>query len=227
MNCRSSEQCSCNSRSSPQSSVLYTNSAVSGSQIRLLKILSTHPDVSCELNITELDGQAEFNALSYVWGDPSVTETIYVNGNKVQVTTNLASALRHTPHHLDESKNTAGKRIWVDAICINQDDGAEKTHQVSTMGRIYSQSGIVLCWLGLPTDSIVAAIDAVETVAGKRFIHDTHMKNYKNHYELTTCIQELQGCLEKTKMYPWLQEVKEVVGESHMSPAQPLFDLSY
>jgi hypothetical protein len=68
------------------------------------------------------------------------------------------------------------------------------------MGRIYSQIVIVFCWLGLPTDSLVAAIDAVETVAFERHIHDTHMKDHKNHHELRTCMEELQSRLEKTKL---------------------------
>ncbi|EMT67880.1 Heterokaryon incompatibility protein 6, OR allele, partial [Fusarium odoratissimum] len=93
-----------------------------------------------------------FNALSYVWGDPIVTEAILVNGNRIQVTTNLVSALRYAPYHPSRSKNTTTMKPWVDAMCINQTDSTEKGHQVSMMTDIYSQSGIVLRWLGSPID---------------------------------------------------------------------------
>lgn len=38
--------------------------------------------------------------------------------------------------------------MWIDAICIDQDDIAHKGHQVSMMGEIYSHASRVIVWLG-------------------------------------------------------------------------------
>ncbi|CEI67866.1 unnamed protein product [Fusarium venenatum] len=191
----------------------YANLKVSGSQIRLLTILSTEPEISCELEIAELNRHTKFNALSYVWGDPKITETILVNGDKVPVTTNLASALKYAPHHLTESKHATGKKLWVDSICINQNDKAEKSNQVAMMGRIYSKSGAVVCWLGLPCDPLFAAIDAIETVAYERYIHGTYTRNEENHQNLANCIEQLQVCLGSVKRTDAIKHLR-VVDES-------------
>ncbi|KAF5654950.1 cytochrome P450 monooxygenase cytochrome P450 monooxygenase [Fusarium sp. NRRL 25303] len=184
---------------SPQGSSLYDNLKISGAQIRLLTITSTTPVISCEMDVTELHDQLPFNVLSYVWGDPKVTEIILVNGHEYPVTTSLASALRCVPQHLSQSKHAAGQKLWVDAICINQVDNAEKSHQVAKMGEIYSQSALVLCWLGPLSDPIGAAIDVVQITAFERFSRCANEENCNNHQKLRGCIAQLHDRLEAFK----------------------------
>ncbi|KAJ3459674.1 hypothetical protein MRS44_015747 [Fusarium solani] len=138
--------------SAPQKSSLYANLHMSGRQIRLLQITSTKPEIVCRLEVVSLEDEPAYSALSYVWGDPAITRTVLVNGERVNVTTNLASALEHAPKHL-EGSNVA-PRLWADALCINQDDPNEKNHQVPFMKDIYSQAEIVICWLRPPNDKI-------------------------------------------------------------------------
>jgi len=133
------------SSNSASASPLYTPLDPLKSEIRLLKL---SPDalsiVSCRLSISSLLERPKYRALSYVWGDPKVTETILVNGQNFAATTNLASALRSARDHaLDDTII-----LWADAICINQNDLDEKSHQVQLMGDIYRQASIVLSWLG-------------------------------------------------------------------------------
>lgn len=151
------------------------------------------------MDVTELHDQLPFNALSYVWGDPKVTEIILVNGHEYPVTTSLASALRCIPQHLSQSKHAAGQKLWVDAICINQADNAEKSHQVAKMGEIYSQSALVLCWLGPLSDPVGAAIDVVQITAFERFSRCANMENCNNHQKLRGCIAKLHDRLEAFK----------------------------
>lgn len=40
------------------------------------------------------------------------------------------------------------RTLWVDALCINQEDNDERAHQVGLMGQIYSKSKTTLLWLG-------------------------------------------------------------------------------
>jgi len=39
--------------------------------------------------------------------------------------------------------------LWVDALCINQENDAEKTVQVMKMNQIYQKAYSVCIWLGL------------------------------------------------------------------------------
>ncbi|VUC38080.1 unnamed protein product, partial [Clonostachys rosea] len=181
----------------PNGPSLYGNLEISGRQIRLLTILSTEPEISCRLEVANLGDAKQFNALSYVWGDPTVTDTILVNGHRIQATTNLVSALQYAPRHLGESKHAMSLKLWVDAICINQEDLKEKSHQVSLMKDIYSQSGVVLCWLGSPSDTIHGAMDAIETVARERYIRDADVVCHQNHHELLKCFEMVRSCLKR------------------------------
>lgn len=65
----------------------------------------------------------DFMALSYSWGDQSITRDIVINGISMQVTENVdacLNVLRDKPY----IKN--GWRLWIDALCINQKDLAER-----------------------------------------------------------------------------------------------------
>lgn len=86
-----------------------------------------------------------YEALSYVWGDPSDSQYIFLGGeNQFPVTKNLYAALRslRLPH--------AGRRLWIDALCINQNDHEEKEIQIGLMKRVYQQAKKVIAYLPLP-----------------------------------------------------------------------------
>ncbi|XXH02304.1 hypothetical protein Hte_008676 [Hypoxylon texense] len=87
----------------------------------------------------------DFVALSYVWGDPTNRREIYVNDVPVSVTASLESALRELRNH---SRIQQGFYIWVDALCINQDDLDERSAQVGRMKDIYHKAWHVVIWLG-------------------------------------------------------------------------------
>ena len=97
-----------------------------------------------------------YSAVSYTWGDPLETEEILLNDKVLPVRNNLwslLSSLRRT----DEPR-----RLWIDAICINQSDIAEKNHQVALMGRIYEGAQSVLVWLGRGNGDTNIAFETVE-----------------------------------------------------------------
>ncbi|KAJ5062328.1 heterokaryon incompatibility protein-domain-containing protein [Bipolaris maydis] len=99
--------------------------------------------IQCELvtvSLKEVSGA--FDALSYVWGYASVKEQIKMDGEIIEVTCNLEAALRRI-------RNTEkAKLLWVDALCINQQDTKEKNIQVMRMKDIYTMCARVLVWLG-------------------------------------------------------------------------------
>jgi hypothetical protein len=57
----------------------------------------------------------------------------------------------HNFRNPKRNEATGNRRLWVDSICINQEDNDEKNVQVNMMQEIYQHSSQVLIWLGLPT----------------------------------------------------------------------------
>lgn len=84
-----------------------------------------------------------YEALSYVWGDHSVTETITLDDDSVlHLTPSIADALRRV--RLPDTT----RAVWADQICINQKDKSERSQQVKLMGSLYRSAERVLVWLG-------------------------------------------------------------------------------
>ena len=106
------------------------------------------------------DQQFDYEALSYAWGSKDDPSHVLVRGNgnrkgKIQITRSLDEALRHL-------RNTRKHRLfWIDALCINQADDAEKGSQVAMTGDIYRLAGCVTAWLGPEGDGNEAAFDLV------------------------------------------------------------------
>ena len=96
-----------------------------------------------------------YTALSYVWGDPALVNTITCNGKPFAITKNLELALRHLRH------NDVSILLWVDQLCINQDDFQEKSQQVVLMETIYSHAWSTLVWLGEEADNSSDALDTL------------------------------------------------------------------
>ncbi|KAK4140466.1 heterokaryon incompatibility protein-domain-containing protein [Dichotomopilus funicola] len=117
---------------------------------RLLELLpgSRQDDIACTLTEHCLDDcHGKYDALSYVWGDASVTTPIQVNGDTLMVTTNLRAAL------LNLRKIDQPYTLWVDAVCIDQGKvsagkTSERNHQVSIMGDIYRNAARTVVWFG-------------------------------------------------------------------------------
>lgn len=114
----------------------------SSRQIRLLELLpSIDGQVNGRLHIASLDDQPVFNALSYVWGVEEDPKTITINGEAIKAKKNLRAALLR----LQDSDSQA---IWIDAICIDQENIDEKNSQLPLMRAIYTQALRVIIWLG-------------------------------------------------------------------------------
>jgi hypothetical protein len=98
--------------------------------------------LQCSTEIVSLVDQPAYEALSYVWGDAAIRQNILFDGDLFSVTENLAVAL----YHLRLPDNP--RRLWVDALCINQSNTKERNEQVELMGEIYASASPVLIWLG-------------------------------------------------------------------------------
>lgn len=91
----------------------------------------------------------DFMALSYVWGSPDDPQEVFVESapdgaRSISITRNLDTALRY----LRIKHKREPLRIWIDAICIDQGNVKERSHQVAFMDSIYSVARVTIVWLG-------------------------------------------------------------------------------
>lgn len=122
-------------------------------EIRILEILpyqSAGPQASiqCELHAAALSDKPVYEALSYRWGNPESKRCILVNQTQTLVTANLHMAL------LRLRRKDERRTIWIDQLCIDQDNKVEKAIQVRLMGEIYSNCTQCLIWMDEIADSI-------------------------------------------------------------------------
>jgi hypothetical protein len=135
--------------------------------IRLLKLHAGTPEsvLSCNLEHTTLDQSPlpNFDALSYVWGSPEGEKTsIYVCEGNMVYTIQILPSLRAALCRLRQT--TENRAIWIDALCINQSDHAERSQQVPMMGHIYRRARSVGIWLGEAAEESDVAFDFIPRI---------------------------------------------------------------
>jgi len=136
--------------------------------IRLLRLIP-HEDetapIQCQLfnySLQESGKGARYETLSYVWGDPGECPHIFIDEYRFDVRVNLHAALSRL-------RDCCAERIiWVDAICINQNNPEERGRQVQSMTKIYGKANRVIVWLGEAADNSDIALEEIRVAAGKR-----------------------------------------------------------
>ncbi|KAI3395435.1 hypothetical protein diail_1298 [Diaporthe ilicicola] len=143
---------------------LYPSLDTSQPSIRLIRLIAGHGPIQCQMFDSFLPSASSnahltmtipYEALSYTWGGTEKTETIFVNGTPLGVTNNLYLALSYL------RREETDRILWVDAICIDQGNAKERTHQVRQMARIYESADAVILWLGQATYATNVALDSL------------------------------------------------------------------
>jgi hypothetical protein len=159
--------------------------------IRLLRLLKGEdPLIECDLFQAWRDGDdidsIPYEALSYTWGGNEKAASVQIGSQIQNVTENLYLALQHLRYR-DEDRI-----LWVDAICIDQNNLRERGHQVNQMRNIYSQAERVLIWLGSATDDTDILLDSLKQLE-ERSRRDWSIKD-KRWFETWSSLQlEMQS----------------------------------
>ncbi|RFU79769.1 het-domain-containing [Trichoderma arundinaceum] len=138
-----------------------------GDEIRLLTLVPglRATKIRCSLEVDSLDRVGAYEGLSYTWGLERSDVDISLDNHSMPVTRNLYEAL-------EALRLTAQPRkLWVDALCINQADLDERASQVSIMRRIYKEASKVIVWLGPQADNSDLALDLFQKLSGIRQKH--------------------------------------------------------
>ncbi|KAK0508999.1 hypothetical protein JMJ35_008370 [Cladonia borealis] len=142
-----------------------------------------HEPITCTIKHVSLDDDPVYLALSYTWGDTSICKEIQIrsiDGNTCNIfnaTINLTQALQY----FRQERNPIC--LWVDAICIDQDNNAEKTEQVLLMQELYKKAESAVVWLGPAAEDSDAAMDALDSLgkmASEEGIMDLRKADYIN-----------------------------------------------
>ena len=136
-------------RPSPENEYRYEN--LPQNSFRLLEILPAQDDgdiVQCRLSTVEFkESRGHYEALSYVWGSPDQPrEPISLNNAHLEIYETLHRVL------VDLRCRDKERRLWIDAVCINQADITERNAQVALMREIYKYASRTVVYLGTETD---------------------------------------------------------------------------
>lgn len=154
----------------------YNQLPKDGSKIRLIELLGgDDPQVHCKMHVVDLEdarsfpsnGQrGKYEALSYTWQSQTLSDYVICNGKVLSVTQVLYDAL-HTLR-----RATTSRLLWIDQLCINQENVTERNSQVRLMRLIYHRADLVIAWLGLEDEYTAAAFQLVQTIFTKHVSPD-------------------------------------------------------
>ena len=104
-------------------------------------------EIRIELNQYLTNECPKYTALSYTWGQPLRTEDAFIgiSSQCIKITETLHAARVHLRRRVPVT-------LWIDAVCINQDDIKERSSQVRLMRQIYRGASQVVVWIHEPDE---------------------------------------------------------------------------
>ncbi|CAK4032404.1 Hypothetical predicted protein [Lecanosticta acicola] len=142
----------------------YQYTRLAPTQIRLMQLLPGSGLSKIKITVETVpfgpNDQPEFQALSYTWGSDEHPGVIQVAGGRgiIKVGRNLLQAL-HSLRRQGEAR-----RMWIDAICINQKDAEERSEQVNLMANVYERAHGVIAWIGRESASSTLALRTMSSI---------------------------------------------------------------
>lgn len=148
-------------------------------EIRLLKIHQSRSQANSTLRVTlvrsslEDVADVEYETISYAWGDPTLSAKIVVNSMTLLFPRETQKALLRL--RLRDKPRT----VWIDAVCINQMDKAERSRQVAIMSQIYRKGIRNVVYLG--DDNEHSAPEAVRSLSA---VYHGEIREETNDFEM-------------------------------------------
>jgi hypothetical protein len=138
----------------------YVYEPLQSGKIRLLRVLSySDNQAQCELQQVDLHTEG-WQALSYVWGDAAPDRQLLIDGKVLYIRPNVLAAL--SAISLLEKEHGTVLWIWIDAVCIDQNNLAERSVQVRLMDQIYGNARCVFVWLDQPQGDVQVALEVLK-----------------------------------------------------------------
>ncbi|KAI1370109.1 HET-domain-containing protein [Hypoxylon crocopeplum] len=198
-------------------------------EIRLLDVLPGVSSTTLQANLvyTSLADPTPYETISYCWGDASARATIMLDGSAFDVPASSLATLKCM------RKQHESRRVWIDAICINQEDLHERGSQVALMSQIYEYAQLNLIYLGdedeMARRAIACITDLLQEINVKtnRLSEFHHMmREYK--WGVNRALNQSIECdLDESALFsffdrPWFRRLW-VVQEAALAPVSMCF----
>lgn len=151
----------------PQKHLVYTTLNRATRETRLVRVnygrTRATGVVHLDVKVVELDRHVPFNArhwesndpstcpaynaLSYTWEPKLPQHFVYINEAQRMIGHNLYQFLSRLSRPSGHIRSRT-QWWWIDALAIDQDNDAEKNHQLPLMRDIYAQCDLLFAWLG-------------------------------------------------------------------------------
>lgn len=185
-------------------------------------------EIEVEMFHSSSGRQPVYEALSYTWGSPEPTNEILIRHISMDDLDHLLPGKKlgapeeqqfnNTSRHvLPISRNLAialpylrlpkeSRILWIDAICINQDDISERGYEVGKMNTIYSKANQVVVWLGEESEDSTFAVESLKSLAAGLVITNNGRGWMKLHPKPYSEVERLGRNPEllKSKMPSWI-----------------------
>ena len=191
---------------------LFSYQSLEPNQFRLLTLYPKAQSAelfSCLTNVERTTLFRQYTALSYTWGESQKTHSIKCGigrSTEISATEERGPSIAwyyplKFPHHIYITENLHAallciqdevefQELWIDAVCINQDDILEKNKQVQSMTSIYFGAHKVLAWLGKEDQDTAAAFKTMDDLYA---LKDCPIKQ-----------EDTDACSELFGYRPWL-----------------------
>jgi hypothetical protein len=111
---------------------------------RLLKIDASNPEIQLSLRHMNTNEHVPYVALSYCWGGDQRTKLTHKSISQFTEGFNIGTLPKSLQDGVFVTQQLGISFIWIDALCILQDDEADKIHEIPLMGEIYSQATVTI-----------------------------------------------------------------------------------
>lgn len=148
---------------------LVYSAALKAGELRLVALQPGEQNdaLECKIEYSTFKASQEerkYNALSYMWGSPDELRELSIDGRTFPVRENLWWAL----YHLRVKDKVVV--LWIDALCINQEDIAERNYQVGQMDLVYKAAEEVVIWVGRESPNDSKAVEYIQEIFDKKEI---------------------------------------------------------
>jgi hypothetical protein len=205
------------SQNYPPYSYIPLESAQHTRIVELEPALDISNPLRCRLVQVNLRDEFAYEAISYTWGSPVFSHDLFFDDKTLMnITPSLSDALRRFRLPLST------RRLWVDAVCINQSDNSEKSTQIPLMARIFGEAQRVLVWLGYwPKEERV--LEELSILARKMLLSSRTGEN-------AVSLDRVFNGLEQISKLPWFSRrwvIQEVVLNTDVSLFCGTWELSW
>jgi Heterokaryon incompatibility protein (HET) len=160
--------------------------------------------IRCSINQVSLDDKPKYTAMSYTWGAPERSHRIMINDADFQVTESLEIMLQH----IQSSRQTL--TLWIDQLCIDQDNYNEKKAQVGLMKKIYQEAIKTIIWLGPAADDSDQIMEFLADVGREAYGFDlmqltrSNLENWSGESDQDQGLQKIKNSLNRLLEKVWV-----------------------